>query len=161
MRDRLGKLLDLPEYSVLWREPYLDLGQMLQERTALFWRLPERDGRRHAYIVSLYAALAATLRVWSEAAPVLIFFHNLNPGSWARRLGAIPSARLFLAAEAPANLPDRPRPQTLVVSRLGKAGADALYPHLPGTRAADLRRLPEDRLIIRRGDELGTVLARR
>ncbi len=157
LRDRLGKLLDLPEYSVLWREPYLDLGQALQDRTALFWRLPDQDGRRHAYIVSLFAALAASLRVWPEETPVLLFFYNLDPGPWAERLGAIPSARLFLAADTPAGLPDRPRPQTLIVSRLGKAGADQLYPHLPGMRAADLRRLPEDRLVIRRGNVLGTI----
>ena len=183
LRDRLGRPLDLPEYSVLWQAPYLDLLEAIEARTALFWRLPDRDGRRRVYITSLFASLTAALHTRSpEERPLLLFFHNLDPGSWAERLHQLPTARLFLSGEKMATLPThstplrlrsgqasaepalnllkgqaQPRPQTLIVSRLGKEDAERLYTRLPGTRAADLRRLPPGRLIIRRGDNLGTA----
>lgn len=157
LRNRLTTLLGLPEYQVLWRAPYLDTASALDAHTALFWRLPDRTGRDKPYITSLYPSLATALETRTEQTPALVFFYNLDPGLWAERLVKNPAVRLVLAAETTASLPKASSPQTLIVSRLNKADAECLCPRLPGLRQADLRRLPDNRLVVQQGEHLGTV----
>ena len=158
LRERLSSLLELPEYSVLWKAPYLALPDAFETRRALFWRLTGQKGHRSLYISSLLMSLEVALSVYRrKKKPVLLFIHNLDTGLWAERLHQFQATRLFLSGEQWGVFPALPRPQTLIVSRLNKDDAEKLYPKLTGTRAADLRRLPPGRLIVRRGRHLGTA----
>ncbi|MFQ5578555.1 MAG: hypothetical protein ACE5G8_16375 [Anaerolineae bacterium] len=157
LRDRLKSLLKRPEYSVLWQAPYQDPLAELGQGKAFFWRLPDRRGRAGDYVASQFLALAALLRAWEGPQPVLIILHEMQVGPWAEYLSRSPAVRLILAAQQMATLPQRPRPVTMLVSRLAKGDTEKMAPRLPGLHAADLRRLPLDRLIMRRGEYLGTA----
>ncbi|MCP4995190.1 MAG: hypothetical protein GY934_15640, partial [Gammaproteobacteria bacterium] len=52
LRDRLGALLELPEYSVLWQGPYLNPLTAASNAQSLLWRLPDPRNRLAVYITS-------------------------------------------------------------------------------------------------------------
>ncbi len=157
LRDRLTQWLTIPEYRVLWRTPYDDATDLLARRTALLWRVPDPTGFRRAYINSQLLALTNLLRTLpADEPPALVVLHRLNPGFWGERLHALPGARLLAADAAGETIPVALSPQTLVISRLNRAAAARLAPHL-NVRESDLRRLPPGRLIIKRGRLLGTA----
>ena len=157
LRDRLAALMDLPQYRVLWQGPYLEPLTILENRNALLWRCPDHERRLQPYLTSQLLALCSLFAVWPPETPALVVLAGLNPGLWAGRLSRFPAVRLVLAAEEETGLRAAPAPETLLVSRLGKADAEGLSKQLPGLRPADLRRLPAERLIVRRGQALGTV----
>jgi hypothetical protein len=159
LRDRLGALLELPEYSVLWRAPYLDPLAATSGGQSLFWRLPDSRRRLPPYVSSQLLTLSSLLTVWpEEQPPLLIFLHELPVEGWITRLRAFPSARLIVSTDQVV----RPRangikPTALLLSRLSGEDAARMEPALPGIRAADLRRLPPNRLIFKQGDDICTV----
>ncbi len=155
LRDRLEMLLELPEYEMLWQPPYFDPLRLVDGGPALFWRFAHATGRLHPYISSQLAAISTLLHVWPPARPLLIFAHELAMERWAGPLGRSPAARLVVSGQ---RLRGRPAPtDTLLLSRLHKDDAPRLREQLDGVRAADLRRLPDHRLLVRRGGELGTI----
>lgn len=160
LRDRLSALLDLPEYGVLWRDPYLNPLVALTGGQSLFWRLPDPRQRLAAYLNSQLLALNTLLMAWPpEQPPLLIILHELDAGAWLKRLQAFPAARLIVStAYCRVNdWSEGMKPTSLIVSRLGGEDAQRLTLELPGTRANDLQRLPPQRLIFKRGSELCTV----
>jgi hypothetical protein len=158
LRDRLGALLALPEYSVLWRAPYLDPLAALTGGQSLIWRLPDPRRRLPAYITSQLLALSSLLTVWPEdQPPLLIFLHELNAGAWVERLRAFPGARVIVSTEHIKPWSTSLTPSALLLSRLEREEAEQLRATLPEVRATDLRRLPPNRLIFKQGSELCTV----
>lgn len=161
LRDRLGALLDIPEYSVLWQEPYLDLTKVIPERQSLFWRLPDPRGRLSAYVSSQLVALHTLLTIWEKPQwPLLIFLHELeNIQPWVERLRPFPTARLVVSTRNVINWPESLKPDSLLVSRLTPEGAEIMGSQLvnEAIRPADLRRLPPTRLIYQNRSQLGTV----
>ncbi|MCB0014492.1 MAG: hypothetical protein KDE34_21405, partial [Anaerolineales bacterium] len=156
LRDRLSALLDLPEYSVLWRGPYLEPLAALSSGQSLFWRLPDPRRRLPAYIVSQLLALHTLLTAWTEAYAPVIFLHELPAESWLERLAAFPNARLILSAVQPQPKPNLVPPSSLLLSRLGEVPA-WMQQSLPGVRPTDLKRLPANRLLLKCKGELCTV----
>ncbi len=158
LRERLSDLLELPEYKVLWRSPYLDpLAALSDGVSGLFWRLPDPRGRLRSYANSQLLALATLLIAWPAERPLLIILHELEAGDWVSQLAAFPGARLILANERATSLAALPE-ATLLVSRLRTPEDAALIQaQLPDVPAADLRRLPESRLLMRRGQDVGTL----
>lgn len=158
LRDRLGTLLALPEYSVLWRGPYLEPLAALSSGKSLFWRLPDPRRRLRPYITSQLLALHTILTAWpQDAPPLLVVLHELDAGSWVERLHAFAKARLVLAADQPASLPTTLRPSSLLVSRLPGDIPAWLQALLPDIRYTDLRRLPPHRLVFKQEEELCTL----
>ncbi|MCP4361341.1 MAG: hypothetical protein GY796_25305 [Chloroflexi bacterium] len=160
LRDRLGALLELPEYSVLWQGPYLDPLAAAGNGQSLLWRLPDPRNRLAVYITSQLLALTSLLTVWpKEQAPLLVFLHELDIGhSWIELLQTFPNVRLVVSTERVIKLwPNSQRLTGLLVSGLDDHSADQIQAELPGIRPADLRRLPKTRLVLRRGSEIGTV----
>jgi hypothetical protein len=160
LRERLSGLLDLPEYGVLWRGPYLDpLAALDSGLTCLVWRAPDPRRRLRPYLISQLVALAGLLTVWPAERPVLIILHEVEAGSWPRRLAALPPARVIVSSErARGPLAALPQPTALLVSRLKEAAeAQALQPWLPGIPPSDLCRLPPTRLVVQAGGDWGTV----
>jgi hypothetical protein len=168
LRDRLSALLELPEYSVLWRAPYLDPLLAVSNGQSLFWRLPDPRRRLPAYITSQLLALNTLLTVWpADQPPLPVFLHELGGvGPWVERLQSFSTARLILSAERacpelaerikpfPATL----KPTALLVSRLAVEDAEQMQTELPDDiRPTDLRGLPPNRLVFRRGDDVCTV----
>jgi len=161
LRDRLNMLLALPEYEMLWQPPYFDPPAAAQGQ-CLFWRFGHMQARLQPYISSQLAAIATLLHVWPrQAGPVLVFAHELPLGRWANLLRSSAALRLVVSGQRMHTAPDGT--QTLLLSRLHQEDAQKLQAHLASDiraadiRAADLRRLAEARLLVRRGDELGTV----
>jgi hypothetical protein len=168
LRDRLDMLLALPEYEMLWQPPYFDPLAAAQGQ-CLFWRFPHLQGRLQPYISSQLTAIATLLHVWpQDAGPVLVFAHELPLGRWAKLLrsaklphsaklpGTAAALRLVISGQRMHTAPQKS--DTLLVSRLHRDDARQLQAHLKtDIRAADLRRLAESRLLVRRGDELGTI----
>jgi hypothetical protein len=159
LRDRLDALLSLPEYSVLWQAPYLDLLTALGNGVSgLLWRLPDPRRRLHAYVTSQLLALMTLLVAWPAERPLLIFLHELNAGDWVNHLVKFAAARLVFVARQATSLPDRPHPQAVLVSRLDKEDAALLQSQFfSGVRPGDLRRLPEARLLFSQNGAFGTV----
>lgn len=161
LRDRLAALLDTPEYSVLWQEPYLDLMKVISGRQSLFWRLPDPRGRLSAYVSSQLVALHTLLTIWAKPQwPLLIFLHELeNIHPWVERLRPFPAVRLVVSTKNVINWPESLKPDSFLVSRLTPEGAEILGPKLvdQAIRPADLRRLPPTRLIYQNRGRLGTV----
>lgn len=157
LRDRLTQWLTIPEYRVLWQTPYDNPVALLEQRTALFWRVPDPTGFRRAYINSQLMALTNLLRTLPAGEPpAAVILHGLNPGFWGERLHALPGVRLLAADIDGKKIPDSIRPQTLVISRLNRSAATHLSSVL-NIRESDLRRLPAGRLIIKKGKKMGTV----
>ncbi|MCL4297950.1 MAG: hypothetical protein KJ077_19565 [Anaerolineae bacterium] len=157
LRERLAALLRLPEYEMLWRPPYFDPLLVATEGISLLWRLPDPHRRLRPYTVSLFLAISTLLRAWPAARPLLIILHGLAPEPWATHFLANQPTRLVVAEE---QLPawKLPSPLTaLMVARLNKADAERLETEFEGVRASDLRRLPDGRLLLRRGPHLATV----
>ncbi len=157
LRERLNALLDLPEYQVLWRKPYLDPAAAFGSGKCLIWRLPDPRRRLRGYITSQVTALASQLAARPTAAgPVLIVLHELDVEPWVKRLAAFPAARVVAAAR---RLAERPLDGGLLLSRLDRADAERVENEAApaGIRAADLRRLPEGRLVMRRDEHIGTI----
>lgn len=159
LRDRLGALLELPEYSVLWRAPYLDPLLAVRGGQSLFWRLPDPRRRLSAYITSQLLALTTLLTVWPEDQPPLpVFLHELqSAGMWLERLQSFSTARLILSSERVKPLPAGLEPTALLVSRLAAEDAAQLQADLPDIRATDLRRLPPNRAVFKQGSDICTV----
>ena len=157
LRDRLTALLDIPEYRVLWQSPYLNPLAVLTERVSLLWRLPDQRGRLQPYVTSQLLAITSLLGVWSSPQPVLIFLHELNLGGWAKQLRSFPMARLVLSTERLPLSPPIARPSALLLSRLAKEDAEAIQKQVPDVRVSDLRRLLPRRLLLRRGQSIGTL----
>lgn len=159
LRDRLDALLSLPEYSVLWQAPYLDLLTALGNGVSgLLWRLPDPRRRLRAYVTSQLLALMTLLVVWPAERPLLIFLHELNAGDWVNHLVKFAAARLVFVARQATSLPKRPHPQAVLVSRLDKEDAALLQSQFfSGVRPGDLRRLPETRLLFSQNGAFGTV----
>jgi hypothetical protein len=159
LRERLSALLELPEYGVLWRGPYLDpLAALNDGVCGLFWRVPDPRRRLHPYLTSQLLALRTLLTVWPAKPPLVIILHEVEVGAWARQLAAFPGARVVVAGERATLLSTLPRATTLVISRLKEAkDAEAIQERLPEVSAADLRRLPPTRLLVQRGQVWGTV----
>jgi hypothetical protein len=159
LRDRLGALLELPEYSVLWRAPYLDPLLAVRGGQSLFWRLPDPRRRLPAYITSQLLALTTLLTVWPEDQPPLpVFLHELqSAGMWLERLQSFSTARLILSSERVKPLPPGLAPTALLVSRLAAEDAAQLQVDLPDIRATDLRRLPPNRAVFKQGSDICTV----
>ena len=157
LRDRLGALLALPEYSVLWRGPYLDPLTAVGGGQSLLWRLPDPRRRLAAYVSSQLLALHTLLTVWPAGQPApLIFLHELKAEGWLKRLADLAGTRLVVStAQAPAE-PSFTPAATWLLSRLEEVPA-WLRQDLPGVRPTDLKRLPPDRLLLRQGDEICTL----
>jgi hypothetical protein len=156
LRDRLSALLDLPEYSVLWRGPYLDPMAALGSGQSLFWRLPDPRRRLSAYVISQLLALNTLLTAWTETNTPVIFLHELRVGDWLERLVAFPNARLILSEARPPANPNSVQPSSLLLSRMDEVPVWLQQP-LPEIRQTDLKRLPPDRLLFKCGEELCTV----
>jgi hypothetical protein len=158
LRDRLKMLLELPEYRVLWRPPYLDPLAHLPDGGSLLWRLPDPRQRLRAFVTSQLLALTTLLAAWPAGqAPLLIFLHELEAGAWLKRINDSSTGRLIRSATA---LPQQilsGKSTSLLLSRLSGPEAERIEPELPGVRAADLRRLPSERLVLKRGQALGTL----
>lgn len=160
LRDRLGALLELPEYSVLWQGPYLNPLTAAGNGQSLLWRLPDSRRRLSVYITSQLLALTTLLTVWpKEQTPLLVFLHELNIGhNWIELLQTFPNIRLVISTEQVVKLWPKSRRLTgLLVSGLDEHSAAQIQTELPGIRPTDLRRLPQTRLVLRRGSEIGTV----
>lgn len=156
LRDRLNALLDLPEYSVLWRGPYLEPLTALGSGQSLFWRLPDPRRRLSAYIISQLLALNTLLTAWSEAHTPLIFLHELQAEGWLERLTAFPNARLVLSSARTKAKSGSAQPSSLLLSRLDEVPA-WVQQSLPDIRPTDLKRLPPERLVLKRGDNICTL----
>jgi hypothetical protein len=158
LRERLKTLLERPEYSVLWRPPYLDPLAALTGGGSLMWRLIDPRRQLQPYLASQLLALTTLLSVWPAAQPPLtIFLHELEAGEWAPRLSAFPTARLILSARrVPAQIVAADS-ASLLVSRLAPDDAVTIQSRWSGLSAADLRRLPPRRLVLQHGQELGTL----
>lgn len=155
LRERLNGLLGLPEYRVLWRPPYLNPLTAMTDRVSLLWRLPDSRRRLRGYITSQLLALSTLLSVWPDRQPpVVIILHELDVETWVKRLASFSKARLILSSKA---VGTRPTADSLLLSRLGRDDAEKVQVELPGVRASDLRRLPDGRLLLRRGMEIGTL----
>ena len=160
LRQRLAQWLTVPEYRVLWREPFDNPADLLARRTALFWRVPDPTGMRRIYINSQLLALTNMLRTLpANGPPALVMLHNLNPGFWGQRLQSLPGTCLLSADSSGENSPAKTVPRTLVISRLQRATAARLAAEL-NISESDLRRLPAGRIIIKKGHLLGTADAR-
>jgi hypothetical protein len=159
LRARLSALLELPEYKMLWRSPYLDpLKAFSGETCGLFWRVPDPRRRLRPYITSQLLAVATLLATWPAERPVLIILHELEAGLWAHRLASFPAARVVLSSESVPALDRLPVVTSLVVSHLARADAGKLEGRLLAeVQPADLRRLPANRVVFQRGREWGTV----
>lgn len=158
LRDRLSTLLELPEYSVLWRSPYLDPLSTVMGGQSLFWRLPDPRRRLPAYITSQLLALTTLLTVWPEDQPLLLFLHELRgAGAWVERLQSFSTLRLVVSAEGVKPWSGSMQPTSLLLSRLPIEEADQMQADLPDIQATDLRRLPPNRAIFSRGDDICTV----
>jgi hypothetical protein len=159
LRARLSALLELPEYKMLWRPPYLDPLQAFGGETCgLFWRAPDPRRRLRPYITSQLLAVATLLATWPAERPVLIILHELEAGPWAHRLASFPAARVVLSSESVPSLDRLPAAMSLVVSHLARADAGKLEGRLLAeVQPADLRRLPANRVVFQRGREWGTV----
>ncbi len=155
LRDRLNALLDLPEYRVLWRGPYLDSLEAALNGTSLLWRLPDPRRRLRGYINSQLLALTTLLATWpKDRPPIVVVLHEMKVESWMQRLSAFSGARLIVSSSRVAG---RPVTSTFLVSRLDRADAEKVQVNLPGIRAGDLRRLPDNRLLLRREADLSTI----
>lgn len=157
LRDRLGALLDLPEYSVLWRGPYLDPVATVGAGKSLFWRLPDPRRRLPVYIASQLLALNTLLTAWPQERPLLVFLHELETGTWVERLASFPNIRLVLSTEQPGSKSLPAQPASLLLSRLEGDVPGWLQAELPDVRVTDMRRLPPKRLVLKRGNEICTV----
>ncbi|MCB0190364.1 MAG: hypothetical protein KDJ65_00320 [Anaerolineae bacterium] len=156
LRDRLNALLDLPEYSVLWRGPYLEPLAALGNGQSLFWRLPDPRRRLPAYIISQLLALNTLLTAWSEVHAPVIFLHELQTEGWLERLTAFPNVRLVLSSARAKTKPGSAQPSSLLLSRLDEVPA-WVQQSLPDIRPTDLKRLPPNRLLLKCKGELCTV----
>lgn len=156
LRDRLGALLDLPEYSVLWRGPYLDPLLAITAGKSLFWRLPNPRRRLSPYIASQLLALNTLVTAWSEEPPLLVVLHELQGGSWVERLASFSNIRLILSAERPDTKLSPIPPTSLLLSRLEETPT-WLQQTLPGIRPTELKRLPANRLVLKRAGEICTL----
>jgi hypothetical protein len=156
LRDRLNALLDLPEYSVLWRGPYLEPLAALGSGQSLFWRLPDPRRRLSTYIISQLLALNTLLTAWNEAHAPVIFLHELQVEGWLERLTAFPNARLVLSSAREKAKPGSAQPSSLLLSRLDEVPA-WVQQSLPDIRPTDLKRLPQERLVLKRGDNICTL----
>lgn len=159
LRERLSALLELPEYGVLWRGPYLDpLAALNNGVCGLFWRVPDPRRRLRSYLASQLLALATLLTTWPVERPVLIILHEVEVGAWPRQLAAFPGGRVIVAGERAVLLSTLPEATTRIVSRLKEAeDTEVLQTWLPDVPTSDLRRLPLTRLIIQHGSTWGTV----
>ena len=158
LRGRLKVLLDIPEYRVLWQPPYLDPLIHLMEGKCLCWRLPDPRQRLRVYLTSQLLALTTLLTLWPpHRPPLLIFLHEIEAGPWLARLNAYPAARPIISAAAIPRKIFTEEPASLLLSRLSTPDARRIQAELPGVRAADLSRLPLDRLVLKRGAVIGTV----
>ena len=87
-----------------------------------------------------------------------IVMHELDAGEWIDALQGFGAARLIVASRQASRLPARGLPATLLVSRLDKGDAETVQTRFfPGVRAADLRRLPETRLLFWQNKTFATV----
>jgi hypothetical protein len=155
VRERLNALMSLPEYRVLWRAPYLDPLTAIQDGTSLLWRLPDPRRRLRGYLTSQLLALTTLLAVWpSTQPPLTVMLHELEAEAWVKRLRLFPGVRLILSS---AQTGGRPTTDSLLLSRLGREDAQRVQVELPGVRASDLRRLPDRRLLLRRGADICTM----
>ncbi len=159
LRARLSALLELPEYKMLWRPPYLDPLQAFSGETCgLFWRAPDPRRRLRPYITSQFLAVATLLAAWPAERPILIILHELEAGPWAHRLASFPAARVVLSSESVPALDRLPAATSLVVSHLARADVGKLEGRLLAeVQPAELRRLPANRVVFQRGREWGTV----
>jgi hypothetical protein len=157
LRDRLAALLDIPEYSVLWRGPYLDPLAAIAAGKSLFWRAP--DTRRHlsAYITSQLLVLNTLLTAWPQDKPLLVFLHELHAGGWLARLQAFPNLRLVWSTERPGPTPLPVQPTSQLFSRLDVEVPRWIQAALSDVRSTDLRRLPPSRLLLKRRQEICTL----
>ncbi len=163
LRDRLGALLDLPEYSVLWQGPYLNPLVAASSGQNLFWRLPDPRRRLSAYVTSQLLALTTLLTAWpADRPPLLLFLHELDIGSaWIERLRSFPNVRLVISTERVIKLWPKAHRGGLLVSRLDDESAERVQAELPDIKATDLRRLPPARLLLQQGSEVSTVEMKR
>lgn len=154
LRERLAALLKLPEYEMLWSPPYLD--PQAVGRVSLVWRLPDPRRRLRPYVSSQLLAVAGLLRTWPAERPLVVATHEVRGLSqWRGLLLAHPGVRLL---EADACLPAAPvEPELWLISRLRREDAETIAVELDGVRPADLRRLPAGRLVLRRGEKIGTM----
>ncbi len=157
LRDRLGALLDLPEYSVLWRGPYLDPKTAVTTGQSLFWRLPDPRQRLSAYVASQLLALHTLLITWAQDQPLLIFWHDLPTGPWLKPFTSFPHVRLVVSSSQPNPESLLVSPTSLLVSRLVDDVPPWLQHTLPDIRPTDLKRLPPNRLVFKRDSEICTV----
>ncbi len=157
LRERLGSLLALPEYGILWRPPFTDPFQVAGQSLSLVWRLPDPRHRLRGYITSQLLALAALLAAWPGRRPLLVVLYELdNVEPWVERLSRFPAARVISAAR---RLEQRPLAGQLLLSKLERADAERVQAEgaLGDIRATDLRRLPDQRLLLRRGKHMATI----
>jgi hypothetical protein len=87
----------------------------------------------------------------------LLFLHEIEAGGWLERINTFPAARLVRSATAIPGQILAGEATSLLLSRLSAAEAERMEPQLPGVRAADLRRLPPERLVLKRGQTIGTL----
>jgi hypothetical protein len=145
LRERLHTLLDLPEYRVLWRAPYLEVLEAMNTGKSLIWRLPDRRKRLRGYVTSQLLAIATLMATRSETTPIVIVLHEVAVESWVRVLTGFPGVRLLVSGQ---QVGDRAVEGTLLLSRLQRDDAERIHATLTGIRASDLRRLPDRRLIM-------------
>lgn len=154
LRERLCALLRLPEYRVLWQEPYHDLPAELRAGKAFLWRMPDQSGRLRDFTGAQLMAATAVAMTWPGPEPLLVILHETPAGTWADRLRDCPTVRLVIAANNP---PLTPKPSALALSRLEREAAERMALRLPGIRAGDLRRLGAGRFLFQRAGRPCTV----
>ena len=157
LRQRLAGLLQLPEYRVLWRAPYLSPEEPLRASQSLIWRFSAGRRRLHPFAQGQLLALTNMLLTQRAAPqPTLVVFHGYHPVQWVESIRQVPSARLLLAGHSATDLPALPTEATTrIISRLGREDAQQIQ--VPDVRPSDLRRLPVGRLIVQQGHQVSTV----
>ena len=151
LRNHLSDLLALPEYSVLWRPPFLDPLAALSSGQSLLLRLTDPKGRLAPYRRSQLLAVTSLLSAWPpDGPPPLVCLYALPLGRWVEIFSQQTCAPLLYTS-----LPGENgfKPTTRLISRL----PEGVSLTLPGIAPGDLQRLPPDRLVMQRGQAVATV----
>ncbi|MEM7028981.1 MAG: hypothetical protein AAF629_05270 [Chloroflexota bacterium] len=155
LRERLTRLLTIPQYQVLWQAPYLDLADSLAQHQSLFWRFAGENTQFQPFMQGQLLALINALNTKKRSSPVLVILHHWSCQDWLQPLSTLACVRLIISQKDLATWPSQVSPTTRVISRLDRESANNIS--LAQLRPTDLRRLPPGQLIVQRNKRIGTV----